>query len=68
MEVVGQLDECLSESGERLYLYYKLRYRDGLTPQQVSRAAGWSMKATYKLKQKLNEAVERCAELLGIER
>lgn len=67
-DAVEQLDRCLSESGERLYLYYKLRYRDGLTPQQVARATGWSMKATYKLKQRLNEAVERCAELLGIER
>jgi len=61
-----RLDGCLRVSGERIYLYYKLRYRDGLTPEQISEAAGWSRKATYKLRQALDLAVRKCVETLGL--
>jgi DNA-directed RNA polymerase specialized sigma24 family protein len=67
-DVLLRMDECLRSGNRRVYLYYKLRYRDGLAPQEVADITGWSRKATYKLKQALNEAVEHCAELLGIER
>lgn len=63
---LARLDGCLRASGERVYLYYKLRCRDGLTPEQIADVAGWSRKATYKLRQTLDEAVRRCAERLGL--
>lgn len=66
-DLLRRLDECLSSDNARVYLYFKLRYRDGLEPQQIVTTTGWSRKATYKLRQALNDAVARCAELLGIE-
>jgi DNA-directed RNA polymerase specialized sigma24 family protein len=62
----ARIDECLAKRGARLYLYYKLRYWDGYTPTEISTIMGWSPKATYKLRQALNEAVRDCAEFLGI--
>jgi DNA-directed RNA polymerase specialized sigma24 family protein len=67
-DLIEQLDACLQGGGTRIYLYYKLRYRDGLTPEEIAEATGWSRKATYKLRQSLDEVVERCAARLGIGR
>lgn len=66
-DVLEQLDRCLGGSGSRVHLYYKLRYVDGLKPREIARATGWSSRATYKLKQRLDEAVRRCAAELGLE-
>ena len=60
-----RLENCLAGGRERIFLYYKLRYRDGLAPEQVSQATGWSRKATYKLKEALNGALARCQQLLA---
>lgn len=65
-QALERLDGCLRQQGERLYLYFKLRYVDGLTPDEVAAATSWSKKATYKLRQSLNEAVERCVDRLGL--
>lgn len=65
-DAVARLDECLEKRGRRTYLYYKLRFSDGLTPEEIEHVTGWSRKATYKLKLALNEAVARCAALLGM--
>lgn len=63
---LGRLDDCLRSANQRVYLYFKLRYFDGLSPEEISQTAGWSRKASYKLKESLNEAVQRCSELLGL--
>ena len=65
-DLLTRLDHCLRSGAVRTYLYFKLRHRDGLTPEQVSDATGWSRKATYKLRQALDEAIARCSENLGI--
>ncbi len=65
-DTLVRLERCLQESRGRTYLYYKLRYVDALSAEEVAAATGWSMKATYKLRQSLNEAVRRCAERLGL--
>ncbi|HEY0556863.1 MAG TPA: CHAT domain-containing protein [Thermoanaerobaculia bacterium] len=65
-EALERLDGCLEAQGERLYLYFKLRYVDGLAPEEIAAGTGWSRKATYKLRQSLNEAVERCVERLDL--
>jgi DNA-directed RNA polymerase specialized sigma24 family protein len=65
-DALARLAGCLAGQGERLYLYFKLRYVDGLTPEETAAATGWSRKATYKLRQSLNEAVERCLDRLGL--
>lgn len=57
---LARLDACLETSSPRVYLYYKLRYHDGLSPEEITRATGWSRKATYKLKESLNKALEQC--------
>jgi len=65
-DLLNKMEECLAGGRERIFLYYSLRYRDGLTPEQISQTCGWSRKATYKLKQALDEAVHLCARTLGI--
>lgn len=65
-ELLALLDDCLRKAGARLYLYLKLRHRDGLTPEEIAAATGWSRKATYKLKQALDAALAKCAEALRI--
>lgn len=59
-DLLERLLACLRASGPRLFLYFTLRYRDGLSPEDVAAATGWSRKATYKQRQALNEALERC--------
>ena len=65
-DTVQRLAQCIRARNERVYLYFKLRYVDGLTPVEIAEATGWSLKATYKLKLRLNEAVAACAARLGI--
>jgi DNA-directed RNA polymerase specialized sigma24 family protein len=67
-DALARLDGCLRRQGERLYLYFKLRYVDGLAPEEIAAGTGWSKKATYKLRQALNEAVQRCLEQTGLRR
>jgi DNA-directed RNA polymerase specialized sigma24 family protein len=62
---LARLEHCLSGGRARVFLYYKLRYRDGLSPEQISDATGWSRKATYKLKEALNAALDACVQLLA---
>ncbi len=59
-----KLDHCLRDRGQRVYLYFQLRYADGLAPEEIVAATGWSRKATYKLRQALNRAVDACLALL----
>ena len=61
-----RLVACLKSSGSRVYLYYKLRFVDGLSPLEITEATGWSRKSTYKLKTSLNAVVERCARRLRL--
>lgn len=63
---LAQLEDCLRGGRERIFLYFRLRFADGLTPTEIAQATGWSQKATYKLKQRLDEAVRGCAEALGL--
>ena len=65
-DVLARLADCLESSGTREYLYYKLRYVDGLTPAEIMTVTGWSRKTTYRLKLALSEAVGRCARRLGL--
>jgi len=65
-DLLSRLDACLSHKNSRVYLYFTLRYVDGLEPEEISRATGWSRKATYKLKQAFNSALADCAERLEI--
>jgi DNA-directed RNA polymerase specialized sigma24 family protein len=65
-DVLSRLTDCLARAGSRVFLYYKLRFVDGLTPEEISRVTGWPLKATYKLKLSLNDAVDRCAKRLRI--
>lgn len=66
-DILRQLDDCLGSKNARMYLYFKLRFVDGLRPEEISQATGWSRKATYKLKQVFNEALKECAARLGID-
>ncbi len=61
-----RLAACLEGKGARIYFYYKLRYRDGLAPEEIAQVTGWSRKSTYNLKQTLSRAVEQCADELQL--
>ncbi len=61
-----QLDRCLAGGNPRVYLYFKLRYYDGNTPEEIAQITNWSRKATYKLKQALNEALGLCVDSLKL--
>ena len=65
-DVLFQLSQCLKKNGSRLFLYYTLRYVDGLTPDEISTVTGWERRATYKLKTSLNQGLARCIKLLGL--
>ena len=65
-DALRRLAACIRDADGRAYLYFKMRFVDGLTPEEIALAAGWSRKATYKLKLRLNEAAEKCARRLGI--
>ena len=65
-DLLARLDDCLRLRGSGLYLYYKLRYRDGHAPRDITAITGWSQKKTYKLKQALDDAVATCAKQLGV--
>lgn len=66
-DVLERLAACLSRNGDRTYLYYQLRYLDGYSPAEIAAIAGWSRRATYKLKQALDEALDRCLEALELD-
>jgi len=65
-DVLTRLVSCLKRAGSRSFLYYKLRFVDGFTPEEISRATGWSRKTTYKLRLVLVEAIDKCARRLGL--
>lgn len=65
-DLLERLDDCLSRKSPRVYLYFKLRFVDGLSPDEVAQATGWSKKATYKLRQRFNDALSDCASRLGL--
>jgi DNA-directed RNA polymerase specialized sigma24 family protein len=65
-DLLGRLRACLKRAGSRSFLYYKLRFVDGLTPEEVALATGWSRKATYKRRVVLDAAIDRCARRLGL--
>lgn len=65
-DLLSRLKACLKRAGSRSFLYYKLRFVDGLTPEEVALATGWSRKATYKLRLVLEGAIDRCARRLGL--
>lgn len=66
-DVLNQLESCIEATNERTYLYFKLRYVDGLKPDEIAQATGWSKKSTYKRKQFFAEALKRCARRLGLD-
>lgn len=65
-DVLSRLKTCLKRAGSRSYLYYKLRFVDGFTPEEISRVTGWSRKVTYNLRVVLEEAIDKCARRLGL--
>lgn len=65
-DLLTKLKACLKRAGSRSYLYYKLRFVDGFTPEEITLATGWSRKITYKLRLVLDGAIDRCARRLGL--
>lgn len=65
-DVLKKLRSCLKRQGSRAYLYYKLRFVDGFTPEEIALATGWSRKTTYKLRMVLDTGIDRCARWLGL--
>ncbi len=65
-DALKRLGACLFRNSDRVHLYFQLRYLDGHKPAEISRITGWSMRATYRLKQALDTALEGCAEELEL--
>ncbi len=65
-DALERLADCLLKSGDRLELYFQLRFRDGHKPAEIAKITGWSRGATYKLKQALDAALDRCVEALEL--
>ncbi|MEM7354647.1 MAG: hypothetical protein AAF657_27815 [Acidobacteriota bacterium] len=65
-DALERLADCLLRNGDRLELYFQLRYRDGHKPAEIARITGWSQRTTYKLKQALDEALDHCIEVLEL--
>jgi hypothetical protein len=66
-DALQKLDRCLEGESEEGYLYYQLRYVDGLKPRQIAAATGQPISEIYRLRSVLDRAVQRCAERLGLE-
>ncbi|MEM7356131.1 MAG: hypothetical protein AAF657_35270 [Acidobacteriota bacterium] len=64
-DLLRRLADCLRRGNARIFLYFTLRYSDGHSPAEIAAATGWSKKATFKLKQKLGDALRRCNQQLG---
>ena len=67
-DALERLADCLRRGGDRAHLYFQLRYLDGHKPSEIAEITGWSKRSTYKLKQTLDEALERCVEELELVR
>lgn len=67
-DTLERLLACLGKARGRVFLYFRLRYCDALTPEEIVQATGWSRKATYKLRQAMNRVLDRCLETLGLTR
>jgi DNA-directed RNA polymerase specialized sigma24 family protein len=65
-DALAKLDRCLEGESEEGYLYYQLRYVDGLKPREIAAATGRAIEEIYRLRQVLDGAVRRCAERLGL--
>ncbi|MEM7588224.1 MAG: hypothetical protein AAF560_32850, partial [Acidobacteriota bacterium] len=66
-ESLARLERCISDSVRaEIYLYYKLRFWEGLTPAEISRVLGQPRKTVYRFRDALNEVVKQCAERLGM--
>lgn len=63
-DLIDRFGDCLRGHGDRLFTYYALRFRDGMTAEEIGAATGWSMNEIYALRTKLNHAAEKCAEVL----
>lgn len=66
-DALEQLESCLEATNARTYLYFKLRHVDGLTPDEIVQATGWSKKSTYKRKQILDQTIQTCLDRLDLE-
>jgi DNA-directed RNA polymerase specialized sigma24 family protein len=65
-DLLERLDGCVRGAPDRVYLYFKLRYWDGLSPREISAVTGWPAQVTYRLKEALGPVVSQCAERLGV--
>ena len=65
-DALEKLDRCIEGQSEEGYLYYQLRYVDGLKPRQIAAATGQAIDEIYRLKHVLDRALRRCAERLGL--
>lgn len=65
-DTLARLDLCLRARSEQVYLYFKLRFFDGLSPEEIESVTGWPRKLAYRLRDGLTVAVRRCREQLGL--
>ncbi|MEM6793088.1 MAG: hypothetical protein AAF725_03860 [Acidobacteriota bacterium] len=67
-DALEQLGKCLQESGSKVYLYYQLRYWEGLTPAEIETVTGWRRDRVYRLRDALKRGLKACLERLGLAR
>ncbi|ANM29624.1 hypothetical protein ABI59_08600 [Acidobacteria bacterium Mor1] len=58
--LIARLETELRRSETRVYLYYRLRCVEGLTPREISHVTGWTREETYALRGKFREFVQAC--------
>ena len=65
-DALHKLDQCIEGQTEDGYLYYQLRYVDGLKPREIAAATGRTIKEIYRLRSLLDRVVRLCSERLGL--
>lgn len=65
-DLLQRLVSCLRNRGEKLHLYYVMRFVDGLSAEEIATVTGWSLASVYKLRVRLIEAAGDCARSLGL--
>ncbi|ANM31036.1 hypothetical protein ABI59_17840 [Acidobacteria bacterium Mor1] len=64
-DYLDRLARCIHGAKTRVYLYFRLRFVDGFTPQEIAAMTGWARQTVYNTKSDLEKAVQACVDSMS---